>query len=446
MRINANMSAIIANNNLGRSENNLSAAIERLSSGKRINNASDDAAGLAISKKLSRQLKGLDQNDRNSNDGISVVQTAEGALGEIESILQRARELAVQAADATYSDEDREAIQAEVTQLMEEVDRISTDTEYNTMPLLDGTIQRRSYSDVDGVEVQSMSSSVQTGEYTFTIDTAATRAKYDMSSISYNVGDIIEINGAVVTATTASSDSYTDFVEACNKANLDIDGTTIYQKEYGTNMTIELSIKSSDGTEKTNVTTAGTDAVISNLDGRFSSSTVWRAEGEKIYLTGTNSFKMVVSTNNGYYDPAATGDVSLKVTDLGMMDIQVGTEEGQTISIDIPRIDTDTLGIDNVNLRTATGASRGIAQLDEAIKMVSSARSTLGAYQNRLETTLSNIGEYEYDLTSALSGIEDCDMAEEMTEYSTQNVITQAATSVMSQANARPDTVLQLLR
>ena len=201
MRVNCNISSIIANNNLSVSQTKLDKALERLSSGLKINSAEDDAAGLAIANKLHAQIKGLEQANKNSSDGISVIQTAESALSETESILQRINELAVQAANGTNSLSDRQAIQSEIDQLTDEIDRISGSTEFNTMPLLDGTLSRRSYSDTDNVSMFYLSPEVKAGDYSIEVTADATKAA---AQISFNAAGItkessIEINGAKMT-------------------------------------------------------------------------------------------------------------------------------------------------------------------------------------------------------------------------------------------------------
>lgn len=176
MRINHNISALKANNQLAKTNKQMEASLQRLSSGFRINSAADDAAGLAISEKMRTQIAGLEQSSRNAADGISVIQTAEGALIEVESMLQRMRELAVQSANGTYTIEDRIAIQAEITQLNEEIIRISENTEFNTMTLLDGNIDRKSYSSNNNVNLISLSDSVPVGDYQVKIEQDARQA------------------------------------------------------------------------------------------------------------------------------------------------------------------------------------------------------------------------------------------------------------------------------
>ena len=282
MRINHNISALQTNAHMRRTDNALDKAMERLSSGFKINKASDDAAGMAISRKMKTQIAGLERSSMNCSDGISVIQTAEGALNEVSSILQRCRELAVQSANDTYSDDDRAAVQLEIDQLMEEIQRISDTTEFNTKTLLDG--------------------------------------------------------------------------------NLAGEGTLV---------------------------------------------------------------------------------------------LQVGANEDQTMEVEIPEISPETLGLTDptdpdypkayVKISDHDKADQAISLFDNAMRLVSETRAQLGAYQNRLEHTVENLDTASYNLTEAVSRIEDADMAEQMTVFTQQNVLQQAGTSMLAQANERPQTILSLL-
>ncbi|MCR5666087.1 MAG: flagellin [Eubacterium sp.] len=359
MQINHNMSAVTANNHLKRTEDAVTASIERLSSGLRINHASDDSAGMAISNKMHAQIKALDQASRNASDGTSVIETADGALNEVTSMIQRMRELAVQAANDTNTTTDLEAIQVEIKALKDEIDRVSTDTEFNTMALLDGTLERRTYpSDSSVVSNISTADDVLVGDYAIIVN------------------------------------------------SVDTDGTQ--------------------------------DASITLGDG-FSDTAEWTAQGNYITITDEDGFEMTMTVK-------ATGTATLEVTSLGQMTLQVGANEGQEIDLSIPRIDTESLHIDGIDVTEEDGADTAIALLDVALEKVSSTRSKLGAYENRLDYSVSSLDAFEENMESAVSRIEDVDMAEEMSEYTKQNVLSQAATSVLSQANEIPQQVLQLLQ
>lgn len=454
MRVNCNISAIIANNQLGKSENSVSQSIERLASGLRINHARDDASGMAISKKMHAQIRALEQSSRNTQDGVSVVQTAESALGEVENMLQRMRELAVQAANDTNGIEDREAIQLEIDELSKEINRISTDTEYNTMPLLDGTLARRAYSKTDGVDVMSLSDTVAAGEYEVSITGPARRAEYPL----FSVGSVweegtISINGAEVSIGPGDDREaiMTKLQSACERGNAtaeEMGGYIIIRnKEYGTFEELDIKFSSEDlartftGNPTTEIKTPGRDCTASLGDG-FSSTATVTTDGTKITVRDVDSFEMVIEVEGDrvYYDSL------LKVTDIGILSIQAGANEGQQIDIDIPEVNMHSLGLDYINVRTSEGAGKSLSKFDEAINTVSLVRSKLGAYQNRLETSSKSLDEYNENITAGLSRIEDCDMAEEMTVFTSQNVKNQAATSILAQANERPESILQLLQ
>lgn len=450
MRVNCNISAIVANNKLGKAQTNLDKALERLSSGLKINSAEDDAAGLAIANKLHTQIKGLDRATKNSSDGISVVQTAESALNETENILQRIRELSVQAANGTNNDDDRKAIQAEIDQLTDEIDRIANSTEFNTMSLLDGTLSRRCYSNINDVDIISVTTSVDAAKYDINIVEVGTKAtaNVDLTLLVGKEGNIT-LNDATIKIdkNDTLSDISAKFMGMCDIANLSYDSSsnTISTKDYGISQKIEYS--STGGLENVkcvNNIKEGKDAKIQTVttkDGFKDTATI-AVNGNTAVIKDFNGFEMIVELG----DKAVTGNVQLEVTDMGTMSVQLGANESQTLEVDIPRIDTHTLGIDNINVCTQKGASSAIEKLDNAINAVSAARSRLGAYQNRLESAVTHLESYKLNMTSAVSTIEDADMAEEMTEYTQQNVILQAATSMLSQANERPQSVLQLLQ
>lgn len=456
MRVNCNISALIANNQLGKGQKATSNSIERLSSGYKINHAEDDAAGLAIAKKMRTQIKALKRANDNGAAGISVVQTAESAIGEIESMLQRIRELAVQASNDTFSDEDRDAIREEVENLTKEIDRISTDTEYNTMPLLDGTLNRRTYTNVDGVDVLSTTTNVLAQEYEITVTGLPEQATLSATAFGATVTEeqagMMWINGGLVNISEGATfdDIFSDINDACLRANviLEVNGNTLdfTNQNYGKDE--ELCIKfSSEETAalfglQQQQTSAGVDSTIDLGDG-FSSTAKAIADGKWVTITDVNEFEMKIEISD---EVALNTECILNITDMGTMDIQIGANEGQQLIIDIPTINAHMLGMDEVCIGTSDSASQSITKIDEAISRVSAARTQLGAYQNRLEASVSNLEVYEENMTSALSSIQDCDMAEEMTEYTAKNVVSQAATSVLAQANERPEMVLQLLQ
>ena len=478
MRINHNISALNACNILGKTNKRLDASLERLSSGYRINRAADDAAGLAISEKMKTQIAGLEQASRNASDGISVIQTAEGALVEVETMLQRMRELSVQASNGVNTDEDRAALQDEIDQLKDEINRVSTTTEFNTKKLLNGTVDRRSYSDHANVELISLSDSVNSGDYTMKIGEAPQPAEiYTTFGTSGITAGKISINGGTeieVTDGQSLESVYSAIRTAGEAANVqvipikyvrDADGdikkddegnilyteTTINDAEglhfvtddRGTDAKLEIycedaALADALGLETKNIAT-GTNSTVKLLDGFNSTATV-SVNGEYVTIKDLDDFEMKFKVMS------AAGEVTVSVLDAGPMHLQIGANEGQDIEVRIPRVDTDTLEISDINVCTQEGAQHAITCFETAINQVSSIRAKLGAYQNRLEHAINSLDVAAENLTESLSRIADTDMAKEMAQMTQQQVLSQAGTSMLAQANERPQNVLQLLQ
>lgn len=505
MRINHNISALKANNQLARTNKLLDASLKRLSSGYRINSAADDSAGLAISEKMKTQISGLEQASRNASDGISVIQTAEGALIEVESMLQRMRELAVQSANGIYTIEDRKAIQAEIDQLNEEINRISENTEFNTMTLLDGNIDRKSFSSNNKVNLIALSDTVGIGNYAIKITQDARQAVVVGGSVDFGEGDYtpttrkisaseagsININGETVKVNEGDTvdEVFQKLRDVCDSVNVnvfaanspdtdtnhDLAGYTSKQlaggdklifvsREYGSDQKITIHCDKPELSKLLGLTVKGVEA--RGIDAKaeidldkgkpeslFENTATVSIRGNKITVSDRNNFKMIFEvdpeddfTQGGIGEEEKSIDITVSVLDAGPMDLQIGANEGQTMSIRIPRVTPRTLGIDKINIGTADGAQRAIALLDNAINEVSAIRSKLGAYQNRLEHSISNLDVTAENMTESLSRIEDVDMAEEMAEYTQKNVLAQAGTSMLAQANMRPQNILSLLQ
>ena len=741
MRINHNISALNTNNILGKNDSALGRNLERLSSGLRINRAADDAAGMAISQKMKTQIAGLNQASRNASDGISVIQTAEGALIEVEEMLQRMRELSVQATNGTVTDEDRLQLQAEIEQLNGEINRISETTEFNTKKLLDGTLDRRFYSSNPSIELISMSDSVTVRDYKFLTKGAAEPAKLegreitdttipenysltvngqkiviekdstledvattinekcqDLGVRAYFVNKVtdeagkesyeevpateakegsilvfetekkgasekieitveeglagilglspedstaegakpavlftegitgtqvpdtkesytITINGETITvpANATLEDIVTQLNEVCGamgiqvaytdgsldenglggytsiagseavegnqllfitenagtNAKIDIqaeeelagllglpvegafaqgkDGSVVLKTAFGkdaegakqaviktegitqlkvpetkesyemtingqnitipANATLEdvltdlnevcgkmgIQVAYTDGTVDKNglggystisagsatlgsslvfvTNDYGTDAEISihaekdlaemlglsvtgvsakgedsglildtSEEGGFSNTATVSVDGDYVTVRDRDDFEMVFKVSE------SIGEATVSVLDVGPMTLQIGASEGQTVEVRVPRIDTTTLNIDDANIGTQEGATNAIKLFDNAINKVSEARSKLGAYQNRLDHAINSLDVSAENLTEALSRIEDTDMAKEMADYTQNQVLIQAATSMLAQANERPQSILSLLQ
>ncbi len=367
LRVSQNISAITAQNALHRTDTKLSQSLERLSSGLKINHAKDNPAGVAIAKRMNSQIKGLSIAGDNASDAISIVETAEGAMNEIHAMLQRMSELAIDAANGTKNDSDREMLDAEVKQLKEEITRIAKDTEFNGRPLLDGGFDLKGYSSDANVSVAYYSDEVDIKDFT-------------------------------------------------------ISSVTLGQDADGNPLVTGLQLLM-DGSEKA-----------------FPADAQWEADGDMVTIKAANDFEVKLKVTG-----SAT-NVNLDMTGIGAMRMQIGTEEGQVLEMRIPTMSLELMGIEDTTIATEADAKEAIDKIAEAINYVSAARSRLGAYQNRLESTGESLDVTHENMTASYSRIMDVDMAGEMTEYTNQQVLSQAGTSMLAQANERPQQVLQLLQ
>ncbi|HPT54189.1 MAG TPA: flagellin [Fervidobacterium sp.] len=388
MRINHNISALNSWRSINSTNTGMGKTLERLASGLRINRAGDDAAGLAISEKMRGQIRGLDMAIKNSEDAISLIQTAEGALTEVHSILQRMRELSVQAASDTNTDVDRNQVQAELNQLREEIDRISRTTEFNTKKLLDGKIEGfRGAADIKvvtggNINVQAVGAgTVQEG--TFVIEVGQLKgyvtSALDVRIVHINSSGVIE-DQTVVTIDKGAA--------TLGGINFTWDKSTFNITQFGGSLPMEEVVDSA----------------------------VVRAEA--IYTAN----KQLI--------------------------FQIGANEGHNMVAGIDNMSAGALGLSTQTLKVTdqNSAERTIMVIDSAIHKVSTARAAVGAIQNRLEHTISNLGVASENLTAAESRIRDADMAKEMMQFTKQQILLQSSMSMLAQANAQPQNVLQLLR
>lgn len=604
MRINYNVSSIIARNALNNNDMRLSASTQRLSSGYKINSAKDDAAGLAISRKMNAQIKSLQQANRNANDGLSVVNTADGAMSEMHDILQRMNELSIQAANGTNADSDREQIQLEIDQLVQELDRIADTTQFNAQNLLDGSFAYKGYTNAENVKVMSYGDGVQSGIYV--IDNL-TYYHYEDKTTYYDVSTK-EITDASGTTSTTIDKSVTKVItddryqaKSADEIQSSLMGTAsisaykenaVYEKtitngsgevkafEQGVRVTLEdeniilkgandfeVKLTLNDNTKKnvendivtttsisskitTNcyrniaVTVAGennrynikelniaeefvngsttpenkktgdaydgegTDTYTSSkevglrdLEEDFAdlfkakypdAAKVSVTDFEVVGTAPSESFQMKVSitdknggqnletinlelyqekdtngvikeektlenylystteTTKTKYEVGTKGDmeqsITLDLTGMGPMRFQVGANEGQIIEVEIPALNAVNLGIDGLDISTEDAATAAIDIVGKAINQLSAVRAKIGAYANRIEHTITNLDTTEENMTASYSRIMDVDMATEMTEYSTVQVLVQASTAMLAQANERPQQVLQLIQ
>lgn len=382
MRINHNISAINTNRQLGVANGNQAKSMEKLSSGFRINRAGDDAAGLAISEKMRAQVRGLDQASSNAQDGISLIQTAEGALNETHSILQRMRELAVQSSNDTNTNTDRAEIQKEVDQLIEEIDRIANTTEFNTKKLLNG--------DLSGVDTET--GSVVLNEKTANVFSTATFS---------------------TSATTVANSSYN--VKITEKI-----GTSSFKIEW---------------TDQNGVT----GSTVRN--GAAASSIVAGGATLGIVVNLTTLSTLSIGKEATYTSRATVTDT----TDSSLT-YQIGANSSQTMRVAIEDMSATALNVNAIDVSSSGAAEASISAINKAIEDVSSQRSKLGAFQNRLEHTINNLGTSSENLTAAESRIRDVDMAKEMMNQTRESILAQASQAMLAQANQKPQAVLQLLQ
>lgn len=374
MKVNSNIQAMFAQSILSANEEKMAKSTQKMSSGYKLNRAMDNPAGMAITNRMRAQLSSLERATKNSKNAINAIQTAEGALSEIESMLQRMNELSIQGSNGTMSSSDRLAIQEEVDQLVSEINRISKNTTYNSQNLLDGTQDLKAFSGSSkDISVRNYNELMDVGKYEISVgaDGLVTSLTKDGATIDIAAQEVVE------------------FVDKDGK-------TTGYSTKIHTANGAELTFETKGDSGATNV--------------------------------------------------------ELDITGYGGMKIQVGAEEGQEIQVVIPEVSLRTLnfvdldGNRTLDLRTEEGATKAISQIASAIDYVSAARSKLGAYQNRIENTVTNLDVTTENLTESYSTIKDIDMAEGMVEYTTLQVLIQAGTSMVAQANEQPQQALQLLQ
>ncbi len=462
MRLNHNAMAFLANNNLNAINRNLTKSMERLSSGYKINKSSDDPAGKAIAQRMNSQLRGLDRAATNANDGISLIQTGEGALNEVHSILARMRELAVQAANETYAEEDKDAMQAEIEQLQDEIDRIAETTDFNGRKLLNGELNKKGYVDVESLEIVEIGGDIEPNLYGLSITGVGTQATTSLTPLAGGTiitkaqeGTLLINRFEIEIKEGMTGDEVNERIrDAAGKIGIDFDSVTgdLTTQEYGSEQSITVTATNEqleallgagkDTVYGTNATVDFlTDATTGDRIGFKDTATV-EAQGNRITVTDKNGFEMVFDT-----DPAAGAyDANITVLSAGPMVVQIGNNEGQTIDININMVTAESLEIDKINIYTNEYATRAMEKIDEAIAKVSAIRSSLGAYQNRLDYTVTNLETANENLTGAVSRMADTDMAEEITEYTEKEVLSQSALQILTKANASPEKLLQLFQ
>jgi flagellin len=374
--VNTNIMSLNAQRNLNSSQNALATSVQRLSSGMRINSAKDDAAGLAISERMTSQVRGLNQAVRNANDGISLAQTAEGALAEVSNNLQRIRELAVQSANATNSASDRAALDAEAQQLVSEIERVANQTAFNGTSLLDGSFANAAFQ------------------------------------VGANVNETITVTGIV----------------DANVANL---GSVVKAQVTGAAATAFTAVTAGDLT--INGTSVGGIAAAASATERASQvrdaiNSV--ADTTGVYATNDTATTVTLSSASNIVVAHAGASSTLAITGLAAATTNTAT----------------TTGFVGLSVGTVSGANLAIQSMDAALTAVNDARASLGAVQNRFESTIANLSTTAENLSAARSRIQDADFAAETASMTRAQILQQAGTAMVAQANSLPQSVLSLLR
>lgn len=500
--INTNVASLNAQRNLSRSQGLLNQSLQRLSSGLRVNSAKDDAAGLAIAERFTTQIRGLNQAARNANDGISLAQTTESVLGELSNNLQRIRELAIQSANATNSASDRAALDAEVQQRLSEIDRIASQTSFNGLKVLDGTFGTATFQvganvgetisinlsqGVRTTQIGQIATSTSatevttaalTGAETITVGTSSAvtvQASVAGTEAGQNAGSAYAkaeaINSSGVSGLTASAQNNIEFDVADLSDADNTDASSYALTVNGTSiLSVDLAVETPTAAEIKDAINANSEAtgVTAALDGgvlRLSA-----ADGRDIIVgqDGVDATGGLTVTGDG--DQAVNG-VTYREGTLGTVaqatadsttdaavnggTITLTAQENIALSgdgllmgfgVDAPVITLDTTTLDTSNVLTVADANNTISRIDAALTTVSDLRGSLGAIQNRFESTITNLTAVSESLTASRSRIQDADFAAETANLTRAQILQQAGVSVLSQANAQPQLALSLLQ
>ena len=455
MVVQHNLQAMNANRMLNITTGSQSKSAEKLSSGYRINRAADDAAGLSISEKMRKQIRGLDQASTNAEDGVSAVQTAEGALTEVHSMLQRMNQLAVQSANGTNSETDRKAIQDEIDQLTKEIDRVSETTKFNETYLLKG----------DGTETVKEKVNIQ-AEKAVPVK-ASYVAGMGVDKVQLKKGSAVPTWYAKGSTTALTAEELMNMLEVKGGKVALKDGVEIYkaaanstdqfgaqladQKVKDTDIDAVFEIGSSKLSTKNDATGLIDDADLAgkfNTDGSIKDKLYAQKDDGTWVEVGAEQISKFVDVTPGKDEvQAGTKEVTKEVTKALELNLHVGADSNDTnkINLKIDSMSSKNIGVDGLKVDTEENATNAIDTISAAIQKVSDQRSALGAVQNRLEHTIANLDNVVENTTSAESRIRDVDMAEEMVEYSKNNILAQAGQSMLAQANQATQGVLSLL-
>ena len=402
MRINYNVSAMIAQNELSNNDKKVNTSMGRLSSGLKIVNAKDNPSGLAMSRRMNAQIKSMQKANDSANDGINIIKTIDGVLGEIHEMLQRMNELSVRAANGTMQTVDREYIQDEIRGLQQEIQRVSDTTQFNGQNLLDGTFDPRGYVTKDGGSgTQITDAAIRVATFSEEMPVG----KFSLTGLQIDLSDVDEMK--------KRNQAFDDDAKKLDPKTLDYSA---------------LVVKDENGNDVFNA--ANSDV---SVDVRGDQVTIRDGAGKSLTLQIDRAM--------------AQGEtIQVETTDVGALTVQVGANEGQTLDVRIPAISLNNLGIRFTNVTKQEWAQEAIGEVKGALDFVTRLRSQLGANQNRMEHTVTSLDVNEENMTAAYSRLMDVDMAEEMTEYSTLQVLTQSGISMLAQANQRPSDLLQLLQ
>jgi flagellin len=484
LTVNTNIASLTAQRNLTGSQDALSMSLQRLSSGLRINSAKDDAAGLAISERFTAQIRGLNQGVRNANDGISLAQTAEGALKEVSSNLQRIRELAVQSANATNSASDRTALQAEVAQLVAEIDRVAQNTKFNGIALLDGSFTSKAFQvGADANETVSITSinSARTSAIGGSFSSATTSGAVGNNVIDQS-GNAVTINGVNVVSTVGdgvSTDGTSNTSAKAKAAAINATagtGVTATATTTITGGTTNLSTNSAADGDTITLTINGQNTTFTTSD--VSDASVSRDEiaaginlisgvtgvtatnnGQGITLTAADGRNILIAAPS--HSGSSTDDLgdvginatgggvvrgTLSLTSTSSLGIQVVDSTGAIGSISNQNAVGSGVAISNATVATVSGANEAITAVDNALSTISSIRSDLGSYQSRFESVVANLQTTAENLSASRSRIVDADFAAETANLTKAQILQQSGIAMLAQANAIPQNVLALLQ
>ncbi|QNM98223.1 flagellin N-terminal helical domain-containing protein [Chitinimonas koreensis] len=484
--INTNVASLNSQRNLSTASSSLNTSLQRLSSGLRINSAKDDAAGLAISERFSAQIRGMDQARRNANDGVSLTQTAEGALSKMGDILQRIRELAVQSSNATNSSSDRLAINAEVGQLTAELDRFSTTTEFNGLKLLDGS-QASSVFQVGANANQTVTTTTanfrtsaygtnQVGSITATSSGAAVTGGVAVTAS----GSIIirggAASGSISVGTTDSAKSIADKINAQTQTGVRAAARTETTLTFGATGSYTLSAFGSNTTGQTvtfNITNATTSAGLADAVTAFNNQSSKTGVTAKLNSTGTGvvltsdageNIKLTVAAS-GNAGAVSGGGAALATGASGTLmiagQIMLDSDKSYTIESSGAALTTSIFGtavaagdqltsnlktVSTLDVTSFDNATQALRIVDSALAVVNGQRANFGALQSRFESTIANLESSSENMNAARSRIKDADFAAETANLTRAQILQQAGTAMLAQANALPNNVLSLLR